>query len=120
MSNMTFQDYCDDILDQHIGLMSEEELQKAIASYKNWMAPKEKIENHPDSKLKLNDLKAKVERLLASQKIAVVRAAGKDVALVEAFIVQAEEALSRKAKKSELLALITLSSDASRNLTQQA
>jgi hypothetical protein len=121
-SNMTFEEYCEDILDRHIGLMGEDERAEAYASYKAWMAPKKKavVERHPDSKLKLSELEAKVERLLASQKIAIERAKNANAAVAKEFVRQAEAALAGKHTKADLLSLITLSSQASRQLNDQS
>lgn len=119
MSKMTFQEYCEDILDLHTGLMSETEIAEAMAGYRKWTAPKEKAAKHPDAKLKLAELRAKVERFISSQKIAIERNGDKDLSIVKAFVEQAEEALNGKPKKADLLALITLNSEASRHINDQ-
>ena len=117
---MTFQEYCEDLLNRHTGLMSTEERNEAYAGYRQMIAPKAKNEKHPDARLKLAELKAKVTRLVASQKITKERNADKDLSIVAAFIEQAEAALNGKSRKADYLALITLNSEASRHINGQA
>ncbi|RLJ20014.1 hypothetical protein DJ031_06810 [bacterium endosymbiont of Escarpia laminata] len=119
MTAITFQEYCEDILDQHTALMSIEERRQAYAGYRKMVAPKAKTERHPDAKLKLAELRAKVERFMVSQKVTIERNAGKDLSIATAFVEQAETALNGKAKKADFLALITLNSEASRHINGQ-
>jgi hypothetical protein len=78
MANISFSDFVEDVLDQAIGLMSQAEVAQARARYAEYIAPKVKAAKteHPDMKMKMTDLRARSERLLASQKIAVQRAKG--------------------------------------------
>ena len=78
-----------------------------------------KVEKHQDSHLKLADLKAKAERLVASQKINIERNSDKDTSLCAEVVKQGNVLFSRKATKQELLDLITLNSEASRQLNNQ-
>lgn len=117
---MSFQTYCEDILDLHAGLMSAAQIAEARASFKA-ASTKVATEKHRDAGLKLAELNAKVDRLLANQKISAVKAEeqGLDASIVKLFVAQAEQALAGKAKKADLLNLITLSSEASRALNDQ-
>jgi hypothetical protein len=116
---MNFQTYCDDILDLHTGLMSAEQIAEARASFK---AASEKVATakHKDSGLKMNELIAKVTRLADSQSIAINKAQGLNTEIAQMFVAQANRALAGKAKKSDLLNLITLSSEASRAINSQS
>jgi len=117
---MSFQDYCEDNLDLQTGLMSAAQIAEARASF-HAVSEKVKVEKHKDAGLKLAELIAKVSRLAASQSIAIAKAAeqGKDASIAKLFVAQAEQALTGKAKKADLLNLITLSSEASRCLNAQ-
>ena len=117
---INFQEYCEDILDQHIGLMSSEQIKEAMAGYQACVAPKLKTEKTSDSKLKLAELKSKLARLVSSQKIAIERNSDKDISTAEAFVKQAEEALEGKATKANLLVLISLNSEVSRYINSQS
>ena len=117
---MTFEEYCEDFLDQHIGLMNQSERNEAYAGYKKLLQKsKTTTAKHPDSHLKVNELRLKIQRLIDGQKISIERNAEKDVSLARLFIRQATAALSGKTKKSELLELIDLNSDASRQINLQ-
>jgi len=115
---MNFQNYCEDMLDLHTGLMSAAQIAEARASFK---AASEKVATakHKDSGLKLSDLIAKVTRLAASQSIAINKAQGLNTEIAQIYVAQANKALAGKAKKADLLNLITLSSEASRLLNSQ-
>jgi hypothetical protein len=115
---MSFQDYCDDILDLHTGLMSASQIAEARAAFAA-AGKKEAVAKHPDAGMKLAELIAKVSRLAGNQKIAIERAAGKDASIAQLFVDSAEKALAGKPKKAELLNLITLNSEASRSLNAQ-
>jgi uncharacterized UBP type Zn finger protein len=93
---------------------------EVCASCMNAKAPKTtKTEKHQDAHLNLSDLKAKVSRLVASTKINIERNADKDVSLCIEVVSQAEVLFRKKATKAELLNLITLNSEASRQLNNQ-
>tara|TARA_R110000850_G_scaffold275207_1_gene414150 strand:+ start:23636 stop:23998 length:363 start_codon:yes stop_codon:yes gene_type:complete len=117
---MSFQTYCEDILDLHTGLMSAAQIAEARASFTS-VSEKEKVQKHKDAGLKLPELIAKVDRLAASQQIATAKAEseGLDTSIAKLFVAQAAQALAGKAKKADLLNLITLSSEASRALNNQ-
>lgn len=93
---------------------------EVCASCMNAKAPKvAKAEKHQDAHLNLADLKAKVSRLVASTKINIERNSDKDVSLCAEVVERAELLFSKKATKAELLDLITLNSEASRQLNNQ-
>jgi len=119
MSKLTFNEYCEDFLDQHIGLMSDAELATAKAGYNALFVTVKKVAKHADAGMKLDALKSKVARLVASQKINVERAEVSDLSTAKAYIAKAEAALSAKTKKTDLLELITLNSEVSRFINSQ-
>jgi len=121
MAKLTFEDYCDDFLGLSIGLASESELNQARAGYKAIFAKPEKKERkevHPDAWMKLDALKEKLSRLVASQKITIERNTDKDTSKVEAFVA-ASESLKGRVTKAMICNLITMSSDASRDMNNQ-
>jgi len=115
---MKFQTYCDDMLDLHTGLMSAAQIAEARASFKS-ASEKVATEKHKDAGLKLHDLIEKVTRLAASQTIAINKALGLNSEIAKMFVAQANQELAGKAKKANLLNLITLSSEASRAINSQ-
>lgn len=118
---MTFQDYCEEFLDQDISLMSAQQKQDAYNAYVSKASKKDVTVKHADAHLKLVELISKTQRLIASQKIAIERAkiAGLNADLAIKVVTDAEILLSKRAKKSELLDLITANSEASRALNNQ-
>ena len=120
---ISFEDYCEDILDLQITLMSVADLRECKAAYKNYVSPSKKVikkENHPDSYLKLADLKAKAKRLISNQAYAVNKYRDDfDVSLSVNVVTKAAELFESKVTKAKLLDLITLNSQASRALNNQ-
>ena len=122
MNNMTFNDYCDDIINQSTGLMTEKQLEEARVGYKAWMAPRPAATaaaKHPDAKYAVSTLVKKVKVFIENQRRAAANSSGYDVTLSLNFVAKATEALAGKPEKSELIDLIVMNSDASRALNAQ-
>lgn len=120
MATMTFEDFCDDILDLHVGMMTERQIADARLLYANHgKSTKQNAEKHRDAHLSAGAVRQKLERLLASQKIAMQMHSHVDLTIANAFVAQAETALSRRTKKTDLLDLITMNSDVSRSIKNQ-
>ena len=127
---ISFEDYCEDILDLQITLMSVADLRECKAAYTSYINPaytsyinpakKVAKENHPDSHLKLADLKTKAKRLMSNQVYAVNKYGDSfDVSLSVSVVAKATELSESKVTKAKLLDLITLNSQASRALNNQ-
>ena len=122
MNKLTFEDYLEDILDLHIGIMSDVEINSAKTGYIAFCAPTPKaatLVSHPDSKMKLAELRNKVERFISSATITVERNQEKDLTLVLSFAAKAKSVLDGRHTKAALLDLITLNSEANRHMNSQ-
>ncbi|WP_295442554.1 hypothetical protein [uncultured Thiodictyon sp.] len=78
-------------------------------------AGRAKISSHPDASMTLAALRARCERLVTSQKIAIERTT--DVAAIaaaRAVVAEGEQLLARRATKAELIAQAEANSAASR------
>jgi len=116
---LTFEDYCDDIIGLSLGLAGNEEIAQARKTYKEWMKPVEKEDNHSDSNMKLGDLRNKAKNLTISQEYAINKYKDSfDVNFVEKHVRYAKELLSGKNTKAQLLDLITANSEISRDLNK--
>jgi len=113
---ITFEDYCEELLDMHICLMTEQEIKEA---YQGYITKPTKVEKHKWAHLKVGALRAKAENLIDCQRIAIERNADKDISLTIALVKYADELFSKKATKAQLLDLITKNSEASRILNAQ-
>lgn len=116
---ISFEEFVTDVLDLQFGLMTEQQIADAKAHYQDFTAPKPRQPKHPDAGKKVIELREKLDRLLKSQIIAAERNTDLNLSATKMFIAQATEALNGKAKKSELLQLITLNSEVSRDLNNQ-
>lgn len=121
MAYMTFGDFCDDILGEMTGLMSQEEYRRAYAAYKKWMTPekKEKKARHPDAWMTVNALRDRVAYLINSQRITIERHPELDLTEVKAFVAYVEKKLEGRVLKKDLLDIIDQNSEVSRNLNKQ-
>jgi len=120
MAIMTFEDFCDDILDLHIGMMTEQQIADARLLYSNHgKSAKPNAEKHRDAHLSAVAVRQKLERLLVSQKIDMQKYSHVDLTIANAFVAKAEAALARRTKKEDLLDLITMNSDVSRSIKNQ-
>lgn len=118
-SHTSFEEYCEDYLDLSVALMSSAERAYHREGYASWMAPEKsapKTPKHADAGLSVDALKAKLLRLVASQKRAIESIPAHNLDIPKCFIAAAETALAGKAKKSQLLDLITDNSNVSRFL----
>jgi hypothetical protein len=74
---ISFNEYLEDILNLHAGLMTEEELASARKGYDAMCAPKKVAPAHPDSKMTVAELRARCERLVNGQSGAIARCENK-------------------------------------------
>ena len=117
---MTFNEFCDDILDLHVGMMTESQIADARLLYSNHgKTSKPGAPKHRDANLSAGAVRSKLERLLASQKIDMQKHSNVDLTIANAFVAKAEAALARRTKKADLLELITMNSDVSRSIKNQ-
>jgi hypothetical protein len=121
MATMSFEEYCEDIADVQIALLSDDQRANVFANYQAFTAPARtvKVEKHHDAQLKAVDVRAKLQRLVNDQKFAVVKYSALNVEFAKSFIARAEATLAGKATKAELLELITINSEVSRDLNSQ-
>jgi len=123
---MSFQEYVEDVLDLHIGLMSKREIQDARKGYESFTAPRISDPKHPDMKKNVTELRARCERLVVGQSNAVAKfsgVSGYENALISARTAVAEgrRILSAKrATKAEYIAHAEMNSDASRKMNAAA
>ena len=121
---ISFAEYLEDVLDLHIGLMSEEDLTSAREGYARFVAPKPRNPKHPDLKMQVSDLVARCERLTQGQERAIVKFSGKPG--YEAAITAAKESVSegrrilaaKRPTKADLIAHAEMNSDASRKMNE--
>ncbi len=116
----SFETYCEDYLNLTIGLMSEQELQDAKASYEHALTAR-KSAKPAGPQLKLADLRTRCESLVKGQKYAVAKhenTAGFDaVALnaARAAVAEGERLLAAKrSKKDDFVAHAEMNGAASR------
>lgn len=122
-ATITFETFVEDVMDLHVGLMSEDQISAARADYARFCdAAKPKAsKKHPEMSWKLADLKSRCERLIRSQKIAVERCA--DAAAKQAgleAIAFGEALLAKRATKAEFISHKEMNSDASRAMNSCA
>lgn len=119
MAKITFEEYCEDMLDQHIALMSDEELAVAKAAFNS-------LNTKPSAKVVIKEtvkqLTTELARLAAMQErsISFAEAKGLDVTPLSDFVELAKKALSVKTSKKDLVAAIEASREASRAMNAQA
>lgn len=125
-NNVSFNEYLEDVLDLHVGLMSEAALIEARKGYEAWSAPRKADAKHPDMKMSADELRSRCERLVAGQQYAMKKfadAIGYESALVAACAAVAEglRLLSlKRATKAEYIAHAAMNSDASRKMNAAA
>ena len=123
---MTFNEYLEDVLDLHVGLMSEREINDARESYKSFTAPRVADPKHPDMKKTATELRSRCERLVSGQSNAVAKfsgASGYESALIaaRASVAEGRRILSAKrVTKAEYIAHAEMNSDASRKMNAAA
>ena len=126
---ISFAEYIEDVLDLHIGLMSEKDLADAREGYERFIAPKQINPKHPDMKMSSADLIARCKRLVDGQAYAVAKFA--DQPGYEAAVIAAKEAIAeghrilaaKRPTKADLIAHAQMNSNASRAMnaaTQQS
>ena len=114
---MTFEEYCEDFLDLQVGLMSDQALTEARASYDALSTRTKKAEKHPDLKLPVAELRARCERLVEGQKISIERATDAEgIAAARVAVEFGERLLAKRATKAEFVEHKELNSHASRLL----
>lgn len=117
---MNFNEYIEDVLDLHTGLMSEEQVAEARKSFEQFMTPKKASETHPEMKKPVAELRARCERLVIGQSNAIARVSDKPefaAALIsaKAAVAEGKRILSMKrATKAEFIAHAEQNSAASR------
>lgn len=120
MAKMNFDDFAEDVLGLHTGLMSSEERMQARAAYERWQEPATAATPvHPDMKLQTHVLRQRCERLVAGQKTSVARAIGSvaSLRLAAESVAFGEMLLSQKrTTKADFIKHATMNSDASRAL----
>ncbi len=122
MTTLKFQDFCDDILNQSTGLMSDAQLSAARQAYRAWIAPKKSESaktEHPDMKKSLAELRSRCERLVKGQQYDVSKfesCQGYESAIAagKSAIAAGQAALAGKGKKSDFIAHAEMNSLASR------
>lgn len=124
MAKMSFEDYVEDMMDMCISLMSDQQIASAKKDYATFIAkkPAKKEPQHPDMAMRLEDLRARCARLVASQKISVSRTTDEDAAAAGHRAIEMGEALlAKRATKAELIEHAQANSGASRlmNLAAQ-
>lgn len=120
MARMTFEEYIEDVLDLHIGLMSKQEIEERRRAFEAANKQEKREPADPDMKKPLAELREHTARLVAAQKRAVQKFAGTPGftdALTAASLAIAEgEALlaAKKPTKAQFIAHKTSNSNASR------
>jgi hypothetical protein len=117
---ISFAEYIEDVLDLHVGLMSEEDLTAAREGYARFIAPKPSNPKHPDMKMSAADLIARCKRLVDGQAYAVAKFAGQPG--YETAVIAAKEAIAegrrilaaKRPTKADLIAHAQMNSAASR------
>lgn len=116
---MTFDEFCFDIVGS-APITAAEESQMRV----DWMrytqaAKKVARVKHADEHLTASAVRAKLERLVASQRYDVNRYPHLQLDFAREFLAKADAALAARTKKADLLDLITLNSEVSRNINAQ-
>jgi len=121
-AKMSFEDFCDDVLNKSIGLLSANEIEQAQLAYQNWLKPNKQPTkpDHPDMKKPLSALIERTKRLVQSQKYAIEKFSDdpRYKSAIEAGLKAIEygEAIlaNKKSKKSDFIAHAEMNSTASR------
>lgn len=126
-TTMSFEEFLEDILDQHAGLMSDSALAAARAGYEEWVAPQKKAATKPVA-LEINGKPAKASeglayarRNAANQEKAMARAIARNAnsqglaayLLAAQAAIDSAKALGEKPRKAEIAAAIRLNQAAS-------
>jgi hypothetical protein len=117
---ITFHEYLEDVLDLHIGLMSDAEIKEAQKAFEAYQAPRKAEPKHPDMKKPIDELRARCQRLVQGQQNAVIKFA--DVTGYESALIAARAAVAegnriltaKRATKAEYIAHAEMNSNASR------
>lgn len=121
MATMSFETFCFDIADVQPALLSDAQRSAIFADYQAFVAPKRQAAavKHPDAGMKAADVRYKLARLVGDQKFDIAKHSKLNVEFAKAFVARAEAALAGKSTKAELLELITINSEVSRDLNTQ-
>lgn len=124
MRQLSFEDFCDDVLNLSLGLASHSEIEEARISYQTWLSPKKtkkktNEEKHPDLKQSLDYLIQRASRLVKSQKYAINKFAhderyGEAIKYGTKAVELGEFLLNKKSTKAEFIAHAEMNSEASR------
>ena len=113
---ISFETYLEDVMDLHIGLMSQEQIAEARRAYES--ATNRQVEKkHPDMARKASELKTRCERLVAGQRTAIERGLVTDHAALTAArlaVAEGERLLAKRSTKIEFIANAEMNSNASR------
>ena len=118
-SVMSFNEYLEDMLDLHDGLMSDAELDSARKSYNTFVSQKS-VTEHPDMKLPLAQLRERCQRLVNGQSGAIARSADKPeyaaaITIASAAVAEGQRLLSEKRPtKAQFIAHAEMNANASR------